>query len=856
MKERKFKKDNIISLDLTGILDVIICLLLFISSIYKGSFYKSDFLFPNVIICLIGAIYLINKIVKEIMSKNEDKKPKSKIKLLLDIFMLLLPFTYLFPIIFKKYVSLNDSIYEMLRYVDMTIIYFIVQYSKNEKAYLNILLVIALTQIIFGIDQVTSRSFEKILNEISTGYLDDTERLSGTIQYANITGTIITLGIIICFSRISDILKKENKSKYIEMLIYILIFLLGTIAISFTKSRVAVIVAYSVFVLDSIFNYIYISKEIGTYKLFLIIYSIIVCGTTEKLALNSNESGIYISSILFTILYVFAAQILKKIYLELRDKLSIGGKYSKTQKYIRLGVILVLTTFCIILVILPKNIVITSPNSGKSVVVTKNIYDFKFGDNKIEFKVKGLEEGSRFTIKIKAVSNGYRDTELGMYNYYDNKSWNFKDTLNVPEDTRRVVIDIVVQKGKIRLEKFKLNNNSQKLSYMFLPDSILSKLKDTFYGVYGDTLRLTYAKDTLKLLKNSPIIGVGGEGFKYTYTTVQESSYISSEAHSALLQALVEVGIVGTTTLLSIIVLNVYISLKLIIRLNKMAEEDKYRVISIILVYFTILSTVIFDLAFSYAFVIYAFAICVGLLLKAYIDIVLKDNGQNGKLSAIDWSYIKIIILSLSLVTLAYATYFSFNAYRASLITVPNKGNDLTATEVSENIAYLELKTSQDKFDIDYMKELNTEYNKYKIMITEALVNVNADKNVKEELIEEQNKLIISIKNNTDKMLEYSYYDKYVLKEVADIYISNYIKFAEIYKEQFSSSEVAYTFYLNYALKLADRILELNPYSKKANEMYKAMCKDYLKTLKKDNKYLNSKSVEKIVLEIEAKNKL
>ena len=216
MKEKELvesvKKDNNISSDITGILDIIICLLLFISSIYKGAFYKADFLFPNVAISLVGVVYLLYKIIKEIISKK-DFKPKSKVRILLDGFILLLPVTYVLPIVFKTYASLPDSIYEMLRYVNMTIIYFIVRNTKNEQAYLNIFLLISFVQMILGIDQLTTRSFEEFLNDLSTGYLPDKQRLSGTLQYANITGIIIGIGVVYCFNKITDLLKKEGNIK-------------------------------------------------------------------------------------------------------------------------------------------------------------------------------------------------------------------------------------------------------------------------------------------------------------------------------------------------------------------------------------------------------------------------------------------------------------------------------------------------------------------------------------------------------------------------------------------------------------------------------------------------------------------
>lgn len=844
-------KDNLktiyITHSLTGILDIIICLLLFISSIYKGAFYKADFLFPNVAISLVGLVYLIYKIIKEIMSKK-DFKPKSKIRILVDGFMLISPFIYVLPIVFKTYASLPDSIFEMLRYVNMTIIYFLVRNTKNEKIYFNIFLLISVVQMILGIDQMTTRTFEEFLNSLSTGYLPDKERLSGTLQYANITGIVIGIGVIYCFNRITELFKNGAKTKYIKLIIAVFTILFGVSSIFLTESRVASITIILLLVMDSIFNLINIKREIGVFKLLLIIYSILTSGLIEKFVIENGIARIYIALTILSILFVILYKLLISFSIWLLKNTNNRENFIKNKTKTITIVITIMIVFVSLIISIPKNIIVE--NSGKEkTTFSKNIYEFKEGKNKVKIKVDSLSEDTRYTIKIRYISRDYRDYELATYNYYDNISGNFSSEVNVPEDARKLVLYIEIQKGKLELEEFVINSNKLKLSYLLLPDELINKLEDTLHGVYGDELRLTYAKDSIKLLKNSPLIGVGGEGFKHTYGSVQQIPYISSEAHSAILQSLVEVGVIGTTILIGIIILSCCVIIKLIIRINIISDEEKNHAILIISIYLALLSVVIFDLAFSYAFMIYVFAVITAILMKIYLDLLDKYNERKDKKSAIDWTYVKIVVLSLSVVALGCVTYFSLNAYRASLIKLPNKGENLTATEVAENIAYLELKNSQDKFDIDYMRELNEEYTEYKEMLTEAIINAGNDKKLKEQLQDEQEKLLVSIKNNTDKMLEYEYYDKYVLNTVADTYIYNYINFAKIYKEQFSNEEVAYMFYLSYALKLTDRIIELNPYSKKAHEIYINMCNEYIEELEADNKYLQSEAVSKIIEE-------
>lgn len=850
------EKERYIAHSLTGILDIIICLLLFISSIYKGAFYKSDFLFPNAIISCVGAIYLVYKIIKEIKSKK-DIKVKSKLKVMLDIFMLAMPFCYGLPIVFKTYVSLPDSIYEMLRYVDMSVIYFIARSSKNEKMYLNIFVIISIVQMILGIDQLTARNFEKFLNNISTGYLNDTDRLSATIQYANVTGIVISMGIMVCFNKIAETIKSKSKSKYVNLAIISFITLLGVFTVCLTKSRVVALATLGLMLIDTCICYMLVDKKSGIYMLCLEIYAVAISGILEKDILQKSYNLIYIKLAIFTVLFIVVFKTISSILNSICEKnngkiASIKEKLNKW--YIKIVGILAIVVFCLVAMFVTKNLKVSALD-GKTAKVARSIYDFEKGTNTLEFKVDSLEEDTRYSIEIREVGLAYGDYNVATYNYYDNTSGNFNDEITIHEDIRKLIVNITVQKGKIEIIEFKLNGKNIPLSYMFMPDSVVFKVKDTFAGVYGDTLRLAYLKDTFKLLKQSPVIGVGGEGFKHTYGTVQETGYISSEAHSAILQALVEVGIVGTIALVGSILVSLVIIFKIAIRFKKLDGNELHRAVVLFAIYLALLSSVVFDLAFSYAFMIYVFAIISALLIQLYIDVIKKYESGEMKKGKIDWSYIRLMALSLSLVVFAFTTYFSFSAYKASLVKVPNKkeNDDISITEVAENIAYLELKNKEDKFDIDYMMDLNDEYETYKTMLTKAYVNAANDKRLKEEINTEITNTLVGIKENTDKMLEYEYYNKYVLNEVADVYMYNFVKFADIYKDQFSSEEVAYTFYLNYVIKLTDRIIEINPKSEKANTMYKDMCKEYIEELEKDNKYLSSKAIQMALQEFKAR---
>ena len=156
---------------ITGILDILICLLLFISAMYKGGFYKENSLFVSMIICMLGLVCLSVKIVLNI--RDNRKIIKSKLETLIDMCVMLLPIAYFLPTLFGKAASRESAIFETIRYVNFAIIYFIVRTTNNKKTYLTCIVLIGIVLAILGIDELTYRVIGKLLEPLSITYLSE-----------------------------------------------------------------------------------------------------------------------------------------------------------------------------------------------------------------------------------------------------------------------------------------------------------------------------------------------------------------------------------------------------------------------------------------------------------------------------------------------------------------------------------------------------------------------------------------------------------------------------------------------------------------------------------------------------------
>lgn len=84
-----------------------------------------------------------------------------------------------------------------------------------------------------------------------------------------------------------------------------------------------------------------------------------------------------------------------------------------------------------------------------------------------------------------------------------------------------------------------------------LPGNIGDRLENINMQQHSVLERLTFYKDAVKVLKDYPVIGAGGGAWASIYEQYQNNPYTSRQAHSFIMQYLVEVGILGFIVLVA-----------------------------------------------------------------------------------------------------------------------------------------------------------------------------------------------------------------------------------------------------------------------------------------------------------------
>lgn len=830
---------------LSSILDIIICLLLFIMSMYKGGFYKADTAFSNLAISSIGVGVVIVKLIRNI--KNNNIVNKSWIITILDGFVLLLPICFLLSILFNTAADLEGSITEFFTYLNFSIIYFITRSTKNRNYYINTIILIGAVLAILGIDELTTRSIESAFSSMSINYLtESTGRLSATLQYANVTALLMLIASIFSIMRIIEHRKeKEFISKY-KVIAYTFLTILLNTCIILTSSRMAVILLVISYMAISIFCLV-------TKKHRSIMLNIGLSLLISVLAVNKIEGYIlakeyirvtytYLLLLLFNILFHFIVFRLEKEI----DRIKIT-KDVKKKLLISLTATLLITTILICSINTPLEI--TTIND-ESITISRNIYSkFNIGQNSLFISLEKSQDAD-YDIYIYSVDEDFNKEKLiNLKNMEETEDKGFvklNSTFNVPENVNNLRINLKVKAGTVKVNKLKINDESIKLSYIILPDELVFKVRDTFMHDQNNILRYEYYEDAIKLIKISPVIGHGGEGFLARYQEVQESNYISSEVHSSILQIGVETGIIGMIVFTAILTISIFAIIKSIKILD---ERIHLFIFLIILVSFIVMSA--FDITLSYQLFVLILAIILGISASYYFENFKKQNKTIYKLdNKSRGALLDICVLSTALLVTVFSAYYALNIYKASMVSISQK--ESIENEVQESytkISVYEKKLTLDKYNTDNALKLNKLYEEHIKLLNDIMLTEQDEENRK-LLDKEATEYVIRQKLLIDNLIEYDYYDKYVLNEAAICYFDNFINYSKIYEKNFESKEVAYAFYLAYALKLTDRILEVGPNNKVANDMADNIYNLYYNSLKKKNTYLKSEVIESVVKDL------
>lgn len=745
MKKSKTILDNIAL--------VIICFCIVISSILVGTPITANY---GIISTIINGIALIYLVISLFLNRN-----KRYLNNILVLIVLVFNISNLIPLIFKSYISLSatiDNILDMTGILSLVILIISNENENKSKYIVNSIITSGVMLCFISIDNLTTNVLGEFLGKLGNlqNYNPDSRQMAN-FGYPNSLAIYIALCFILSIGRIVEINSDTNKStsKLLSKIICssLLVSFISIIFLSYSRGT------YVILAIASLIYLLVINENKEKINTGLtIITTVLLSGIFIKLYGNFVNIEEYIN-IYFILIILSLVNGLLQIGVGY-----VGNKLEKINlKKLIIVMLLILVMGIVIFFVLmqyTKPLILFS-KGNKSYEYIQLIDYIKVEDKvkvDIEFDAKSeLEDEGQYGIIIQE-KNEYNDTleehSIVVTNYSGTKTVEFEKQ----ENTKYIAISYVnyriTKSDGLTIYSVKINGQDALLDYEFLPKEIVYKIKNISVETFSVTERFTFIKDGLKIALTNPILGYGGNAWRYLEYSVQEYNYTAAEAHSYIVDIFVENGILGFLIVIGLYIYGIIIFIK-----QRKNNKINYLILGVLLV--LIHSIYDFDMSFGIVqiAVFSVFALCVN-----NNKINLKNNKINIISNIIIIIFLGIVLCFNILRTISQIYYikeYYIKEINEDFIAESSiKNIDIIKTEeiykiypfnnyLLKYILLNETDTNKLKEYIDYVID-NEEYYMQNEVI-EIAYNAGYDENIIKELI---NKSINSNPKDIENMME------------------------------------------------------------------------------------------------------
>ncbi|HZG86168.1 O-antigen ligase family protein [Paenibacillus sp.] len=142
-----------------------------------------------------------------------------------------------------------------------------------------------------------------------------------------------------------------------------------------------------------------------------------------------------------------------------------------------------------------------------------------------------------------------------------------------------------------------------------LPDALENRIKNINLQQHSLLERVAFYKDAVKMIQDKPIIGAGGGAWSELYEKYQGNPYTSRQAHNFILQLVVETGMIGLVSLLTVL----FFSIRQLIRSYSNHQIfDNQKTLLYFSIFLSLFIHSLIDFDFSYVYLSFIAFICLG----------------------------------------------------------------------------------------------------------------------------------------------------------------------------------------------------------------------------------------------------
>jgi Tfp pilus assembly protein PilF/O-antigen ligase len=171
-----------------------------------------------------------------------------------------------------------------------------------------------------------------------------------------------------------------------------------------------------------------------------------------------------------------------------------------------------------------------------------------------EVAADGPEDASYYwRVLVRGEQEDGRQVTLAHVTGKETDGWQAEEVIfSIPENVERISVrlDSPLEGTTFTVRSVAVASESDEKELTFtwsrrLPRTLYDRLFGFNVSNINVVTRFRYAQDAWSIVKDYPIIGLGGHGWKSRYFQYQSASYGSSEVHNHFLQVWVETGILG-----------------------------------------------------------------------------------------------------------------------------------------------------------------------------------------------------------------------------------------------------------------------------------------------------------------------
>lgn len=347
-----------------------------------------------------------------------------------------------------------------------------------------------------------------------------------------------------------------------------------------------------------------------------------------------------------------------------------------------------------------KNCVIRGINSNTQ-------YEFA-----LDIEAKTDKEYDTFQVYIVEITKYFSEKTIGKTTFS-----NFSGTkvINITTDSEIDHIEIRIKNQlnqELTINGLKINGKPYILEYKIIPEEVVRVFTTFNFKNPSVWQRADYWKDGIKIIKETGMIGAGGNTWRTLYGQVQDYLYYAKEVHSYLLETMMSFGAMGLISYIIIIVITLKNSVELI-ESTKQDDKKGKNILAILIGIGIITIHSLMDFDMSY--------LIIEMIFYMYIAILNQDDKKNiNNKKILD----TIILLVFVIISIGNTLGLIAQVVEDEAGVTSNKIAPWISRYQYNKIVYIENNKIEDKNKMEYLKKyIKNEPYQHQNVIYEIMCN-------------------------------------------------------------------------------------------------------------------------------------